>query len=257
MPAEVMALLICRDEYPTISLQEELARLDALAQPLCAAADKSPEVQAQCIASYIYDKLGFHGNEQEFYDPRNSYLCEVVTRRSGIPITLAVLLMGLGRRAGIAVEGIGFPGHFLIRVGGEDGVLVDPFYGGQVLTSEALHRLATRFLGSPSQLRKEHLVPVGVHSIAVRMLINLKHVYERRGDHARSLVICDRLVDLTASSSFRRDRGLHALALGAAQAAAADFEAYLGACPRASDASTIQIALRRANAAGNSPVAFQ
>ena len=241
------ALILALDAYPELDIGEELARLDRLALPLQSLAEaESPQEQAQRLTSYLYDRLGFFGNEEDYYDPRNSYLNEVLTRRTGIPITLAVLLMSLGRRCGIEVDGIGFPGHFLVRVGGERGVLVDPFFGGRILSAQALQRLAARFLGEANQLRPEHLEAVDGRSMIVRMLVNLKHAYERRRDHARALVACDRLVDLTEGPTFRRDRGLHALALGASAAAVADLEAYLDARPNAADSRAVMGALERA-----------
>ena len=233
--------------------ERESAALDELALPLregLAGVDPVEE-QVQVLSSYVFDRLGFHGNEEDYYDPKNSYLNEVRVRRTGVPITLAVLLMSLGKRAGIQVEGIGFPGHFLVRVGGAEGTLIDPFFGGKLLTEAALHRLASRFLGSPDQLRPEHLNPVSPRSMCVRMLVNLKHAHERRRDHARALVVCDRLVDLTGSASFIRDRGLHALALGAAASALFDLREYLRLAPKANDLPAVKHAIRRAQSIGD------
>ncbi len=199
------------------------------------------------MAAHLYEGLGFHGNEQDYFDPKNSYLDEVIARRTGIPLTLAILLVAVGRRAGVEVEGIGFPGHFLARVGGPSGVLVDPFFGGRVLDDASLKRLASRMLGSSARLSPSHLEPVGLRPLAVRMLLNLKHAHERRRDHARAMLACDRLVDLTGSIAFRRDRGLHALALGASEAAAEDLAAYLEERgDRAEDAAAVKRALERA-----------
>jgi regulator of sirC expression with transglutaminase-like and TPR domain len=151
--------------------------------------------------------------------------------------------MAIGRRAGIKVEGIGLPGHFLTRIGGEGGVYVDPFFEGRVVGEGALERLAARFLGTPAKLLPEHLHVVSARSLVVRMLVNLKHAHERRLDHSRALVVSDRLVDLTESSTFRRDRGLHALALGASIAAVEDLEAYLSSTR---DAPPDELAVKRA-----------
>lgn len=245
---EAAALLIARDAKPELVVEAQLARIDELASSL-GALDPAmpPRAQARALAVFLFEKLGFRGNEEDYFDPRNSYLDDVLTRRIGIPITLAVLMAALGRRAGVQVDGIGFPGHFLARVGGEQGVLVDPFFGGRVLDAPALERLATRMLGSAARLQPSYLEPVGLRPLVVRMLLNLKHAHERQGDHARALVVCDRLVDLTGSTAFRRDRGLHALALGASSAARADLEAYLeGPGGSAEDAELVRQALERA-----------
>lgn len=245
---ETAALLIARDARPDLDLDAERARIDELATPLGALDPKAPpRAQARALSAYLYEGLGFHGNEEDYFDPKNSYLDEVITRRTGIPITLAVLLMAVGRRAGVQVEGIGFPGHFLARVGGPEGVFVDPFFGGRVLDERALSRLAARMLGSASRLAPSHLEPVGLRPLVVRMLLNLKQAHERRGDAARAMLVCDRLVDLTGSPSFRRDRGLHALALGARAVAAEDLAAYLaGPGAHAEDAEDVRAALERA-----------
>lgn len=245
---ETAALLIARDARPALDIDRELARIDEIAAPLGTLDPKAPAGElAQAIAGHLYERLGFHGNEDDYFDPKNSYLDEVITRRTGIPITLAVLIGAVGRRVGVEVEGIGFPGHFLARIGGANGVYVDPFFGGRVLDEASLRRLASRMLGSPSRLSPSHLEPVGLRPLCVRMLINLKHAHERRRDHAHALLVCDRLVDLTSSISFRRDRGLHALALGANRAAADDLEAYLAARgDDAEDGAAVRRALERA-----------
>lgn len=252
-PIETLALIVAKDEYPALSVESWLGRLDELAAPLASeaglgVAELAPEDQAEALRRLVYEELGFRGNADDYYDPRNSYLNEVIERRSGIPITLAAVLMAIGRRAGIEVDGIGFPGHFLVRVGGSRGVYVDPFFDGRVVGESALERLAERFLGSASRLRPEHLHVVSPRSIVVRMLVNLKHAHERRHDHARALVVSDRLVDVTASVTFRRDRGLHALALGASAAAIEDLEAYLGGASEPADEHAVRRALARARA---------
>lgn len=241
-PVELVALRIARDEYPLLAVHDELQKIDALAKPLlsAAAAATDAEAQATILSSYVYDRLGFHGNEDNYYDPRNSYLNDVMQRRTGIPISLAVLLMAIGRRVGIEVEGIGFPGHFLVRIGGADGVLLDPFRGGRRMTHDGLHQLAGKVLPNPEHVSQSYLAPVDLRAMSIRMLINLKLAHERRGDHARALVACDRLYDLTRSAYFRRDRGLHALALGASQAAAADLHAYLAQSPNAADVGYVR-----------------
>lgn len=245
---ETAALMIAKEARPELDIAAELSRIDELAAPLGAIDPRSPaHEQAQAIAAHLYEGLGFHGNEEDYFDPKNSYLDEVIARRTGIPITLAVVIAAVGRRAGVEVDGIGFPGHFLARIGGEKGVLVDPFFGGRVLDEPGLRRLASRMLGSASRMTPAHLEPVGLRPIVVRLLLNLKHAHERRRDHASALVVCDRLVDLTGALTFRRDRGLHALALGANEVAADDLAAYLeGRGEKAEDAAAIRQALERA-----------
>jgi regulator of sirC expression with transglutaminase-like and TPR domain len=162
-----------------------------------------------------------------------------------------VVLMALGRRVGILVEGVGFPGHFLVRIGGPDGDLVDPFSEGNVVERSELSQIAGRLLDERALATV--LEPVDLRVIAVRMLFNLQHIHERRGDHAQALLVCDRLVDLAAAPFHRRDRGLHALALGATSAAIADFEAYLETHPDADDRDRIVTLLEGARARDAAP----
>lgn len=244
---EDLALAIAADLNPHLDVAPTIASLDAMGEALRRGlrGAESVAAQADAIASVMYDELGFTGNSAEFHDPRNSDLAEVVARRTGLPITLGVVLMAVGRRAGIVIEGISFPGHFLVRVGGSGGLYLDPFDRAHVVDEHALHERGRRTLGGP--LRPEHLQPVGARAIAARMLANLKNLFERRGDHARALVACDRLVDLTSAPEVIRDRGAHALALGAHAAAREDFARYLRERPDASDAASVQEQLRRAS----------
>lgn len=240
-PLEEVALAIARDALPDVDPEREARVLDELAGPLKVrgAHLHRPIDQAALLGTYVYDELGFAGDEETYDDPRNSYLPLVIARRRGIPISLAVLLAALGRRAGMSVEGVGFPGHFLVRLGGPSGVYVDPFFRARVLHPADLASLLQRVTGESLAVQDEHLAVVGARAVAVRMLVNLKNTHERRGDHAKALVACDRLVDLTGAPEPRRDRGMHALALGALEAASSDLRAYLNARPEAKDAAKV------------------
>ncbi|MEZ4338000.1 MAG: transglutaminase-like domain-containing protein [Sandaracinaceae bacterium] len=243
---EVAALLIARDARPELDIDAQLARLDELAVGLRDLDAREPVIQAAALAAHLHGTHGLRGNEDSYYDARNSYLDEVLERRTGIPITLSVIYAAVGRRAGFQVDGVGFPGHFLARVGGLRGVLIDPFHGGRLVTPQALEHLGEQALGAPGRLRPEHLAAVGLRPLVVRMLLNLKRAHEGRGDHARAMLICDRLVDLTDAPPFRRDRGLHALALGAHAQAREDLDAYLAGASDARDAPAVRAARRRA-----------
>ena len=242
------ALLLARDEYPELAVGDYLDRLDELAAPLRrrVARVESTRDQAAVLGTYVYDELGFRGNEGAYYDPRNSYLNDVIELRQGIPITLAIVLIALGRRAGLLVEGIGFPGHFLVRIGGTGGLYLDPFFDARVLPRDSLEGLAKRVLGDSAPLSPEHLAPATTHAMIVRVLSNLKGIHVARNDHARALVVCDRLVDLGAGVEAQRDRGLHAFALGAFAGAAEDLEAYLGARPGAADEASVRDMIQNA-----------
>lgn len=253
-PIEEVALAIAADAYPHLEAARYVRLLDELAAPLgpLLAAARSERQRRAIFTDYVYGTLGFHGNTGDYYDPRNSYLNDVIDRRTGIPITLAVVLMALGRRAGLRVEGVGFPGHFLARVGGPDGELLDPFSDGNVVEPAELAQIAGRLFDA--RALASVLEPVDCRAMAVRMLFNLQHIHERRGDHAQALVVCDRLVDLAGAPFHRRDRGLHALALGAITAAIADLEAYLASHPEADDRDRIAVVLEGARARAAGPV---
>ncbi len=251
-PVDLAALLIVRDFQPDVDVAACLAELDRIAAPVVHRLRRapSPEEQALILGDHLYGVLGFRGNTDQYYDPRNSYLDQVVGRRTGIPISLAVVLLSIARRAETVADGIGFPGHFLARVGGARGVYVDPFTRGRILCPEDLSVLTRRYVGDPSRMHPSFLEPVDTHAMAVRMLANLKHAHERRGDHASALVACDRLVDLTQAPEHRRDRGLHVLALGGREAAIEDLHAYLDARPTARDVPAVHAAIRRATERG-------
>jgi regulator of sirC expression with transglutaminase-like and TPR domain len=249
MAIDELALFVAKDIRPDAPVDRTRAFFDGAARPLHTSDVTllKPSTQAAMLAEQVFLEHQFRGNETDYYDPRNSDLTEVVDRRVGIPITLAVVMIAIGRRAGMHVRGVGFPGHFLVRVGaGTDAVLVDPFSDGREVDAGRLDQLSARHLGGPRRVLAEHLASVDERSMLVRMLINLKHAHERHNAHAIALVACDRLVDLTGAVEFRRDRGVHALALGAGLAAASDLEAYLAETPSPPDAEEVQRLIVRA-----------
>lgn len=228
-PIDVAALAIAQTLDPRASPDDARQRLDALAA-------KAREVG---IRNALAE---FRGDREDYYSPENSLLPRVLIKRRGLPLTLSVVWMGVGRRIGLPVQGVGFPGHFLARVEGE---LLDPFAGGTPIGDAELAELATRFLGHEDLLEPEMLQPVPDASIAIRMLTNLRNAYIKRGDHGHALLVCDQLVERTGAAVARRDRGLHALALGAHTAAAEDLRAYLDAKPDARDRAQVEAALLR------------
>ena len=255
MAIDELALLVARDIRPDASTDRARAFFDSAARPLHASDVTllKPTTQAALLSEQVFLEHQFRGNETDYYDPRNSDLTEVVERRVGIPITLAIVMIAVGRRAGMHVRGVGFPGHFLLRIGaGSDAVMIDPFSDGREVDPSRLDQLSARHLGGPRRVLPEHLASVDERSMLVRVLINLKHAHERQNAHAIALVACDRLVDLTGAVEFRRDRGMHALAMGAGLAAASDLEAYLAETPSPPDALEIHQAIARARRGSDS-----
>jgi regulator of sirC expression with transglutaminase-like and TPR domain len=245
---EDVAILLAKEANPSLDEHALRRALDGLgAEVLIRRGLRStPERDGRILAELLFEELGFTGEVDDYYDPRNSYLDQVMLRRKGIPISLSVLTMAVGERAGMDVEGVGFPGHFLVRVGGLEGVYQDPFHGGELLDGDGLRKLAAQFLGAEMALHPSYLEPVDCHTITIRMLANLKNAHRRRGDYARAMLACDHLVELTQAPEHRRDRGLLAHALRTYGVAREDLAAYLEARPNAKDARLISLALEDA-----------
>jgi regulator of sirC expression with transglutaminase-like and TPR domain len=158
---------------------------------------------AHGLGRALFGELGFRGNTADYYDPRNSFLREVLDRRVGIPITLAVVTIEVGRRVGVRATGIGFPGHFLVRVherAGDDGEVIDPFNGGATLREADLVELLRRVVGPEARFEPSLLEPTTNRQILTRMLQNLAGIYGKAGDLFRSLEVLERLHILDASN---------------------------------------------------------
>jgi regulator of sirC expression with transglutaminase-like and TPR domain len=242
------ALVIARSEYPALDIDAYLGRLDALAdraRPARQAAD--PLGRLHRLRECLFEELGFAGNVGDYYDPRNSYLNEVLERRLGIPITLSLVLIEVGSRLGLQIEGIGLPGHFVTgaRVGGEP-VLLDPFNGGTILTGEACGDLVAWAVGRPVELTAEQFVPVTKRQFLTRMLSNLKGAYWRREAWRQVVAVIDRLLVLTPEAGGEwRDRGMAWASLGDLQRGLADWERYLTKFPHAGDHEKVRAQFRR------------
>ncbi len=243
IPLAEAALAIAEEEYPGLSAPEYLRRLDALAAGVQARlggrADAASKLRA--VRAVLFDEGGFRGNADQYYDPRNSFLNEVLDRRLGIPITLSILYIEVAARVGLRVDGVGFPGHFLVKhVAGEREIFIDPSHGGEVLSGDDC---AARYRASSPlrELDPRALDGVTPRQILGRMLHNLKKIYVETGDDVRALWVVDRLLMLSPSDAGeRRDRGLVEARLGGSTAALADLEAYLASAPSAPDAEEVR-----------------
>lgn len=238
------ALLIAAEEYPSLNVGRYLERLDEMgtrareivpeAEPLA--------VRVQSLNRYLFAQEGFRGNESDYYDPRNSFLNDVIDRKIGIPITLSALYLEIGRRGGIFVEGVSFPGHFLVKAADpEDELLVDPFHGGALLTVQDCQKRLDRVYGGKLRLEASMLAGVGPRLMLARMLRNLKTIYVRGDDHVRALRVLDLLLILEPSAvDDLRDRGLVYAALDCYGAAARDLEEYVALAPGAPERPKIE-----------------
>ena len=252
------ALLIAAEEYPALDVAAWLARLDALG---ARARERVPprgdaDQTAAALTRLLVEDYGLRGNDADYYDPRNSFLNEVLERRLGIPLTLSLVYMDVGARAGVAVRGVGLPGHFVVRLErGETVRLLDPFNGGRPLDEANCRRLVERLGGGRLRFEPAHLRAVSARAILIRMLANLKGVYTALGDWRRARGAVDRILLLAPEAVGElRDRGLLSARLGKPVAAIGDWEAYLRRVPDAKDAATVRRhlrALRQAQAALN------
>jgi regulator of sirC expression with transglutaminase-like and TPR domain len=240
-------------EYPTLDVQSLLADIDRLAERLArrVPADCAPVQRLRYLNRHFFQELGFGGNVNDYYDPRNSYLSDVVSRRRGIPITLAVLYIEMAGQLGLQARGISFPGHFLVKMRMPAGeVVIDPFTG-QSLSREMLEERLSPYRQQRG-LGDDDEVPLGLflqaatpREIVARVLRNLKDIHRNARDAQRLLAVQDRLVAVLPQAwDERRDRGFAFEAAGFAARAAEDLRCYLDHCPDAEDAPQVRQRLR-------------
>lgn len=235
------AFLVARLEYPHLDPGPYLDRLDEMGEAALHRITRDPghdaplAARADALNRFLFNELGFAGNREQYEDPRNSCLNEVLDRRKGIPITLSLIYIEVARRAGLRAEGINFPGHFLVRVLHDlhtddpgDGLIVDPFHGGAILNEHDCRQLLQRHVGEEAAWGPELLARATRRQILVRMLLNLKRLYVRWRSFPQARVVTDLLLALAPSAVTElRDRGLLAYHLNDFPAALRDLEEYL------------------------------
>ena len=238
------ALTIALVDYPDLDLAKYLRRIDELAVEVSRRAGAHAE-SFRSIAALnfvLFKEHGFHGNRDDYYDPKNSFLNDVIERKRGLPITLSILYMEVGQRVGLAIDGIGFPGHFLVKVkSGDEEIVIDPFNFGDVKSYEELQAMLDQIYGGKVRLDRDLLTALPTKQILKRMLSNLKAIYGRRDDLVKLLAVLDRLIILDpAAVEEVRDRGAVYLRLECYGQAKDDFETYLRLAPNAGDAAAIR-----------------
>ncbi len=249
------ALLIARDEYPGLDadLYDTLAQSHAEHLRAEIEAIDSWPLKMAAINRHLFEELGYTGNHDEYYDPRNSYLNEVFERRLGNPISLAMVQMEVARRLGVPLDGVSFPGHFLVRLPVDDGILVmDPFNGGRPLGADELRERAKPHLGGdiPDDNALMHILdPASHRAILIRMLRNLHGVYAERDQWDRAARSADRVLKLAPEQpEALRDRGLAYLNMDYQHGARHDLARYLQLAPEAADAGAMRERLVELNA---------
>jgi regulator of sirC expression with transglutaminase-like and TPR domain len=251
------ALLIARHADEDFAVERYLARIEDLAARLRAQLPQDGTQPEHIVAlnRFMFAEQGFAPNVEDYYDPRNSFLNQVLDRKVGIPISLSVLYIELGRRIGLPLHGVAFPGHFLVKCNLEQGVVVlDPYCGGISLRLQDLQQRLREVRGGEVSraIVAGMLVAANKKGILARMLRNLKAIYLEQEDYAHALPTLDWIVLLHPREAAElRDRGLTYLKLECVRAALSDFESYLELAPAAADLEEIRsrvIELRRSAA---------
>jgi regulator of sirC expression with transglutaminase-like and TPR domain len=243
------ALLIARLAYPDLDESFYLQLLEGMAARLRGRITNERGMHriAEEMSRLLFQEEGFVGNSAFYYDPDNSYLNRVLDRKKGIPITLSLVHMEVGRRAGLTVRGIGLPGHFITALYGDEGrILVDPFNGGVVLDeNDCRRRIALQYGGS--KVFGTHLLdPVGPKKIIVRLLRNLKGIYRQVGEMMKGFQVVEWIIALDPNAAIEyRERGLLYKSLGAFDFAVRDLQKYLSLLPDAEDAEDVQSEIER------------
>jgi len=236
------ALLFARDAYPDLDPDAYLGQLDAWADAIRPAIEsRQSDPPFERLNDLLFDQLGFRGNQIDYYDPRNSYLNQVVDRRTGLPITLSAIYLEIGWRVGLPLSGVGLPGHFIVRCDFDDRVwFIDPFHRGDVLSEGDCARLALKATGG-LVLRRASLEPISRRQILVRMLNNLRAVYTQREMLAEAQPVTERLIETDpAAPGYVRDLGLIHFQLGAYRQAIDLLEAYFALEPGAHDTQDVR-----------------
>lgn len=243
------ALYIAQEEYPHLAVEVYLDQLDAMA---LAISDRLPLEPyplrlIQTINQYLYDDLGYTGNAENYYDPKNSYLNQVLDRRTGIPITLSLVYLELAQRLEFPMVGIGLPGHFLIRpMVNEMEIFVDPFHGGEILFQQDCQARLDQIYGRSVPWQSAYTDAIDAHRFLARLLTNLKYIHLHHNEWLKALADIERIIMLCPDAlQETRDRGLLYYQLGQWADASRDLQIYLDAAPLAQDAAVVRQLLQR------------
>ena len=238
------ALYVSGMEYPELDVDHYLGILDFLAEGASQYIGEGRDIRGtiQYLSEFLFVQQGFHGNDGDYYDPHNSYLNEVLERRTAIPITLSLVYMEVARRLGLVFEGIGLPGHFVIRTGPpEEELYVDAYNGGQLISRGDCERRVHDVSNGRIEFRAEFLSPYPKKVFLIRLLTNLKHCHFRLEDYPRAVYAADviAIIDPALGSNLKERAWLH-YAQKQYRFAIRDLESYLEVTPEAEDAEEVK-----------------
>jgi regulator of sirC expression with transglutaminase-like and TPR domain len=253
------ALTIARTEYPDLDIRNYVNRVEALASKvrLQISADSPVVEMINTLNRVIFHEMDFRGNREDYYDPRNSFLNDVLERRLGIPITLSVVYMEVARRIGLPLVGVGMPGHFLLKVYDVEGrqILIDSFNNGAMLNAADCEQRMKVVYAGEMHFKPEYLLPVSRRQILTRMLNNLRHIYMSVRQFRKTLTIVDLVLAIyPRSPEDVKQRAMLRFSVGQLGGALIDMDQYLKMNPEASDADEVRqtaLGIRRTLATWN------
>lgn len=243
-----LSLLVAREEYPQLPPEPYLARLDQLAEDVRdrLSDETAPPVVLEELLKVVFEKHGYQGNRDAYYDPRNSFLNDVLDRRKGIPLTLGIVLLEVGWRLGLPLEGVNFPHHFLVRYSGDVlQMLIDPFDSGRVRFQDEAQSFLDRVYGGMVRVRSSYLEAASKRDMLVRLLTNLKSLYSNLGDNVRAVAAAERILLLRPDKHHEhRELGLLFARLGRPEEAAEHLRTFLNRQPGSPEAPRVRAILR-------------
>ena len=249
------ALMVAQEEYVQLPVERYLLRLDLLAEETRdrLGSESVPPVVLSEAIRHLFVVRKLRGNREEYHDPRNSFLNDVLDRGLGIPLTLGIVLLEVGWRLDLPMEGVNFPGHFLVRYRGEaKHFLIDPFHGGVIRSRKEVERIMARHREASVPLDDRLLRTATKRDMIVRLLLNLKGVYHRSGDDMRALAAVERILVVSPTARRQiRDRGYLLARLGRGDEAVMQLETYLAFAPKAVDAERVEALVRDLKAGGH------
>jgi regulator of sirC expression with transglutaminase-like and TPR domain len=238
------SLVIALEEHPALDIERHLSEVASWSEAVRGRLEGSRDVEriVATINRLLFDEEGFHGENDDYYDPRSALLSEALERHAGLPIALSILYIELSRRAGVEAAGVSLPGRFLVKFSGAFGVVVvDPFDGGRVLSTLELQKILDEMYGGGVRLREHHLRSFSPKEILARELAQLKAAYLAQHDLPRAAASIDRLLILDNRDAYEvRDRAALAMQMHAYRQAIELFERYLALMPVSEDRSRVR-----------------